>query len=509
MFRFYIVCSKRRGVPGYKLFNDEADEDDANEEEEDEYEQGGVDQILDKDAQAAIEAVEKRHRANRDYLERSAEEIAADFDRRAQQEKRMKAKFDAGDGLAGSVGSVQQSLLEQQSLLPSVTDPKIFQLKCKPGNELLLVRSVMLKAIDMRNKGGLLKIKSAFCSGVKGLIYVEALSEAFAKEVIVGLRMLYASSFSQVPVGEMTSVLAATVRKKPIKEGQWVRLKRGALKGDLARVIGLFEGGSKAFVQVVPRPDYSAAANAEREGKQKAGAGSTKVRPQQRLFDAEEARQAGGSFVYRRHHPMDLTAAMYDVWENDHYKDGFLFKEVTVATYLDATDVKPRLEELQLFRQRKSGAGDRDDEDAEDDLPDEYNPNNAHFLKELADQIENLGEEEAKEGTNALLPGDLVQVTSGDMRNLIARIVSVNDATRVARIVPYNNALTTEMSMEVDLLVKYIFPGAHVKVVAGRYMGQTGRVVSVKSADGSNVAAILTDGINTEIQCNVGHLQVR
>ena len=40
-----------------------------------------------------------------------------------------------------------------QSLLPSVMDPKIFKLKCKPGNELLLVRSVMLKAIDMRNKG--------------------------------------------------------------------------------------------------------------------------------------------------------------------------------------------------------------------------------------------------------------------------------------------------------------------------------------------------------------------
>lgn len=489
---------------GFKFFSDEADEDDVNEEEDEEYEQAG-DQILDKDAQAAIDAVEKRHKANRDYLERSAEDIAADFDRRAQQEKRMKAKFDAGDGLAGSVGSVQQSLLEQQSLLPSVTDPKIFQLKCKPGNELLLVRSVMLKAIDMRNKGGLLKVKSAFCSSVKGLIYVEALSEAFAKEVIVGLRMLYASSFSQVPVGEMTSVLATTVRKKPIKEGQWVRIKRGPLKGDLARVVGLFEGGSKAFIQAVPRPDYAASANAE-QGK-KAAAGSTKVRPQQRLFDAEEARATNAAFVYRRHHPMDLTAAMYDVWENEHYKDGFLFKEVTAATYLDTTDIKPRLEELQLFRQRKSGNGDRDEEDPEDDVLDQYAPN-AHFLKELADQIDNLGEEEAKEGSNALLPGDLVQVISGDMRNLIARVVSVNDATRVARIVPYNNALTTEMSMEVDLLVKYIFPGAHVKVVAGRYMGQTGRVVSVKSADGSNIAAILTDGINTEIQCNVGHLQV-
>jgi transcription elongation factor len=235
------------------------------------------------------------------------------------------------------------------------------------------------------------------------------------------------------------------------------------------------------------------------------------VRPQQRLFDAQEARLANSSYVSRRHHPMDPTPAMYDVWENDFYKDGFLFKEVSVNTYLDDSDIKPRLEELQMFRQRKSGTGEEDqdapEEDDENALLDQYAPN-AHFLKELADQIDTLGEEEAKEGVNALLPGDLVQVTSGDMRNLIARIVSVNDATRVARIIPYNNALTTEMSMEVDLLVKYIFPGAHVKVVSGRYMGQTGRVVSVQSADGTNVAAILTDGINTEIQCNVGHLQV-
>jgi transcription elongation factor SPT5 len=467
------------------------------------------DQILDKEEQAAIAAVEKRHKANREYLDRSAEDIAADFARRAQQEKRMKAKFEAGEGLVGATGSVQQTLLEQQSLLPSVMDPKIFKLKCKVGCEMLLVRSLMLKAIDMRNKGGLLKIKSAFCSGVKGLIYVEALSEAFAKEVIVGLRMIYGSSFSQVPVAEMTSVLNAKVVKKPIKDGQWVRIKRGPLKGDLARVVGLFEGGSKAFVQAVPRPDYTASATAEREGKQKANAGGMKVRPQQRLFDAEEARQAGSSYISRRHHPMDNDGGMYDVWENDYYKNGFLFKEVSVATYLDADEVKPRLEELQLFRQRKSNPDGDDDAPEDDDaLLDQYAPN-AHFMKELADQIDTLGDEETKEGVNALLPGDLVQVTSGDMRNLIARIVSVNDATRVARIVPYNNALTTEMSMEVDLLVKYIFPGAHVKVVAGRYMGQTGRVVSVKSVDGTNVAAILTDGINTEIQCNVGHLQVR
>lgn len=34
-----------------------------------------------------------------------------------------------------------------------------------------------------------------------------------------------------------------------------------------------------------------------------------------------------------------------------------------------------------------------------------------------------IGEEEEKEGVNPFLPGDLVQVISGDLRNLVARVV--------------------------------------------------------------------------------------
>jgi hypothetical protein len=47
-----------------------------------------------------------------------------------------------------------------------------------------------------------------------------------------------------------------------------------------------------------------------------------------------------------------------------------------------------------------------------------------------------------------------------------------------------------------------------LKVVSGKYLGQTGRVVSVDIVDGDQLASILTDGINTEIRCSVGQLQV-
>lgn len=495
-----LFHSKRSLLSGYNFFNEEAHEADDSEEEMEEYEEG-VDQVLDKDELAAREAVDRRHQANRGFLDRSAEEIAEELEQRHRSDVRIKKSYGNQENLINQIGNVA---VAQQSLLPSILDPKIFKLKVKPGNELILVRSIMLKAIDVRNKGGLLKIKSVFCSGCKGFIYIEALSEAFAKEIIQGLRMIYGSSFAQVPVSEMTSVLSATVKTKPIKEGQWVRLKRGPLKGDLARVISLFEGGSKAFIQVVPRPDY----NLSRNDKDKTTLGvmNSKIRPQQRLFDVEELKMSTNIIATRTSHPFDQSDASYDMWGNEYYKDGFQFKDVNVSTYLDQVDVKPRIEELQMFRQRKTRSEDYEDDEIQNTTSTSAN---SHFMKELADQIANIGENEEKEGTNPFLPGDLVQVISGDLRNLIARIASTNDANGIARIIPFDNAsLNTEISIEINLLVKHIFPGAHIKVVGGRYMGQTGRVVSVINKDGDTVAAILTDGINTEIECNVGHLQV-
>jgi hypothetical protein len=41
--------------------------------------------------------------------------------------------------------------------------------------------------------------------------------------------------------------------RKPLKTGQWVRMKRGKNKGDLCKVHGIHEGGAKAWIQLVPR----------------------------------------------------------------------------------------------------------------------------------------------------------------------------------------------------------------------------------------------------------------
>ncbi|KAJ1418641.1 hypothetical protein B484DRAFT_481589, partial [Ochromonadaceae sp. CCMP2298] len=484
---------KKNRQGGSRFFLDEADEAERSDEEEEDNGDGGPsEEVAGKDEQAAIDAVERRHKQNREKLTRSAEEEAQDYEKRAQQERQMRRDFNAGGSGEGMAGS---SMLAQQSLLPSVSDPRIFKLKVKPGSEMVLVRAVMLKAIDVHKKGGMLKIKSAFCTAVKGVIFVEAVTESFAKEITNGLRMIYGSSFAMIPVQEMTQVLVCHVTRKPLFIGQWARMKRGPLKGDLVRIADLFEGGSRAMVQAVPRPDYAASARAEKEGK-KAKAEKS-VRPEQRLFDAQDASLAGSSFVFRRSHPRDSSAAPYDMWENEYYRDGFMYKEVRCDAFLEEKDPKPRLEELQMFGKRKTRQEGEEEEGEE-----------AHYLKEIADQIESLGEEQ-EEVVSAFLSGDLVQVTTGELKGLIATIKTVNDATKTAVVQPYHSTtLDADIDVETASIVRYIFPGAHVKVVGGKYMGRTGRVVSVKTVDGSSVAIILTDGINTEIQSNVGNLQM-
>ena len=132
-------------------------------------------------------------------------------------------------------------------------------MKCVPGREVLFVRSILLKALASRIRGlrslppslillcfnfltslfylsdfmaillsvnksfsrfsvsvslshhhtslfhpltqtGMpIRIKSVFTNGSKGLLYIEALAEPYAREAILGLRGIYGSMLSRVP----------------------------------------------------------------------------------------------------------------------------------------------------------------------------------------------------------------------------------------------------------------------------------------------------------------------
>lgn len=353
------------------------------------------------------------------------------------------------------------------------------------------MRSILLKQMTAHAKGEPLRLKSAFCTSSKGYIYLEALAEPLAREAIQGLRGIFFSKFFKVPVREMTSLLSVKVQKRPLKEGQYVRLRRGEMKGDLAKILRLLEGGSKAVIQVVPRPDYD-------KEKKAVGSGVT-ARAVPSLFNPEEA--AKKSEVVRRRMPA-LQEQMH-LWNNNFYRDGFLIKEVAVSTYIDSENIKPSMEEMALFRERRQPSLEYDDGDV-----DESEAYGSGSSKTLLDDIIEMQSSEVVTKVVPFVIGDVVQVVSGELRNLKGRVVSVDEAAQLVKVSPMHSDTKTDFFIEASNLVKNINPGQHVKVVDGSCSGQTGKVVCVMSVDGTHVATVLTDGVNTEISVNVSHLQV-
>ena len=66
----------------------------------------------------------------------------------------------------------------------------------------------------------------------------------------------------------------------------------------------------------------------------------------------------------------------------------------------------------------------------------------------------------------AFVIGDVVQIIGGELRNMIGKVIAINELIRSVTITPFNNILKNEIVVEADLLVKYIVAGAHVKVNA-------------------------------------------
>jgi transcription elongation factor len=559
---------KKSGVA--RFFDEQADvADDSESESEDFTSPGerGEEIIQNKDILEAVQRVERRHESARERLNRSADELAREYELRAREELKyssaLPSRYRDDDGV-GSVGPGRAAIANKQSLLPSISDPGIWRVKCTPGKEQLLVRSLMLKSIDHRNKTGVMRIKSAFTTSTRGMIYIEAMAEPFAKESVQGLYGFYVSSFARIPVQEMTSLFNVQFKKKPLTVGQWVRLRRGPLKNDLAQIVELLDGGMKAIIKAIPRPDYAGT-----YGSKNLQSTQGNLRPQQKLFDPEEVRSVTGQLPERQRFGSDRE--MYDFYGGDFYKEGFLFKEVNVATYIQSVDINPKLEELQMFLSKRGGSGKAGDqssgaadeeksrhrqdmEDEEDDdfiAPESDEEGNrqprssvkpkkqaagatqssqasisntqsstissSNILQEIATQLKdtinldsnpNLFVENESSKAMPYVLGDLVQVVTGELRNLVGKVIAINPVTKTIRIAPKNSIYRDDIDVELGNIVKYITPGAHVKVTSGQYTGQTGRVVAINVIDQEHIAAILTDATNTEIQCNLSHLQI-
>lgn len=454
--------SKKKRVMN-QFIEEEAD-DDEDEDDDEEDEDGDLFGGENKEAEEAAMMYEEGHRRlnqeRKAFETESAEEIV---NRIKQKHRRSQRRFDDED--VG--GEMMHSDVTQQSLLPSVSDPKMWIFKCKPGREQHLVVALMNKYIDFMNRGHPLQIKSAVASSTKGFIYIEAEREPHAKEAVTGLRDIMPWSMKLVPIHEMSSVLSIKTRRKPIVAGSFARMKRAGLyKGDLCKVLEVVDSGTRALIQLLPRLDPTVMAGGVPQRYNKG------QRPGQNLFAAGNVQGE----ISRRRHP--LTQEMMDVYESEFYKDGFLIKEVSIQTMLQTEDIVPTLDEMNKFNETSGLDG------------------GGHGVAAWSKEVE-------------LAKGDTVRVIEGDLMNLMGVVVGTNAGNDTVKVMPLHAEIRdTILDFQLKQLMKYVKVGDHIKVVSGRYSGETGTVVSVdESSSVEPIAIVLVDSMAKEIQVRVRDVQ--
>ena len=261
----------------------EAEVDDDEEElDEDEDELGGEDGFIqehDLENEDFDVGDDLKHRD----LDRKLQEITEkDAERLAEEFKnkygRSQASRYRGDG-AG---------VAQRLLLPSVDDPSIWAIKCKPGKEADIIIQLARRNAMMQTRGAKLGITSAFQrDALEGYIYVEARKSAYVVAALKDIPNVYAAKLILVPIEEMPDLLRVKQQTVELAPGAYVRIKSKTSKyvGDLAQVENIDEEGTHARLRLVPRLDLSGKAGESNRFKK---AMPLSFRPPARLFNEAE-----------------------------------------------------------------------------------------------------------------------------------------------------------------------------------------------------------------------------
>ncbi|CAH8377739.1 unnamed protein product [Eruca vesicaria subsp. sativa] len=380
------------------------------------------------------------------------------------QEKYSKprAQYDDDDDYEGGE---ELTAVDQQALLPSVRDPKLWMVKCAIGREREVAVCLMQKAID---RGSNFKIRSVIAlDHLQNYIYVEADMEAHVKEAIKGMRSIFANhKILLVPIREMADVLSVKSKTVELARDTWVRMKLGIYKGDLAQVVDVDDVRRKVTVKLIPRIDLQHLAD-KQEGrpivKKKAFV------PPPRFMNVDEARELHIRVERRRDR---MTGDYFENIDGLLFKDGFLYKQVSTKS-ISTQNVTPTFDELERFKKAN--------ENGEIDFVDMStlfaNRKKGHFMK-----------------------GDEVIVIKGDLKNLKGWVEKVDEENVLIR--SDTKGLHNPLAVNEKELCKYFEPGNHVKVVCGTNEGATGMVVKVEQ----HVLSILSDTTKQHIRVFADHV---
>lgn len=440
----------------------EEEEEDV-EEEEEEMEAEFVHPDDDVILPAGAETDDRRHRE----LDRKRDlEATMDAEKQAQA---LKERYGRNRAAASDLVVVPKRLL-----LPSVDDPSIWAVKCRPGKEREIVFNIM-KKIEERHPGSRnpIRITSAFERGgtMSGYVYVEARKQADVMDALDNMTNVFIrSKLTLISVKEMPDLFRVT-KSEELQPGGWVRIKRGKYQGDLAQIEEVETNGLEVTVRLVPRLDYGLnddvqAPNCDSKRKRPGGANSAVARPPQRLFSEAEAKKRHGRYL-------SATAGLGGKSWNylgDTYLDGFLIKDMKIQ-HLITKNVNPQLDEVTKFaRGADDGTVNLD-------------------LASLAASLKN------STGDDSYVAGDTVEVFSGEQRGVVGRVLS-GRSDIVSIKVTEGELEGQRLEVPVKGLRKRFREGDHVKVIGGsKYRDELGMVVRIKD----DRVTLLTDMSMQEI----------
>lgn len=410
---------------------------------------------------------EHRHRElDRQHEQQQAEDMEAIAEQLKSRHGRSKRSRGPDSGV-----------ISRRWLLPSVTDPNVWGVKCRPGKEREVIFSIIRKMEEMEGTKRPMPIISAFeREAMSGYIYVEAFNQSDVIDALNGISNVYPRGPKiLVPIKEMPDLLNV-IKTVEIVPGTWVRFKRGKYSGDLAQVENVLANGLEVRIRLVPRLEYAGTPQSRDQqnlapGEKRKRGGFNKAniiaaRPPQRLFSEAEA---------AKHHSKLLSKGTSSgsgsknfTYMGEEYEDGYLVKDVRLNTIV-TDDVNPTLEEVAKFALTV-------DEGAE-----------TLDLNALAASL--------KTSVSTYQVGDTVEVFDGEQQGVIGKAVSVHGEI-VTMDVTEGELKGRRLEVPFKNLRKRFREGDHVKVTGGRYRDETGTVVRITD---DKVTLIIGEDMREEI----------
>lgn len=315
---------------------------------------------------------------------------------------------------------------------------------------------------------------------VEGFIYVEAFKEIHVKEAIKGLSVVLGNKCMLVSKEEMPGIYQIEKQNINLEHYQWVRIKQGLYGGDLGLVEEISD--NKVTLRLIPRLDLNKDQQKSTGIKEKSKNKFSNIRPPQRIFNPSQVPKA---LINPKTEKINGYDKDFIVYKKQLFRKGFIFKSFPLKQ-IQMDNVRPTIEEVQSFATYINKYQQEDDKHDNEITGDE------------------LIRKTFLQGNNSdINKGDKIRVIKGDLNGLYGTVITIENGDVLFK--PNIEGLEDNLKLNADFVVKYFEPGDQVRIIDGKFKGETGIVVSI---EGSFASIALTQN-NREIKIFANSLKLK